>query len=233
MLPFTRCREATKMPSILRKYHCRSLDMTIRFDAKDFQVTKFRKATATPKFQRYFATTCGSKKKNGDDHAHIFLELDRDGEESTLQFTFGRGKSEEPDTSEPYFEDVPMWFAPFLVPGEEYKTRFVVTFEFDENKYEPVLPLGYPLLLNNKLFENTKVGGFEITFPPESSVGTTILTKGAGVWAVLMYANLSVNLADFDIKKSLTAFLNYPNALMREREVGQNARQRKKTIRNK
>lgn len=190
------------------------IELTVRFDEKDFKKKEFTSDVGQPRGRKEFSYSYSPRIKSRNEHAHLFLGLD--GQQSLLGLTYHPGKNPFPDIREPYLDDVAKWIGGYF-KVEKLAVRFTLAFEFNKT-YQSIVPLDYPLLVNNRWLKETTVVGHEINFSKEAFIQKAIISKKTQVITVLLYAGMMMEFADFDLHEAVTAFSAYATAFVKKHE---------------
>lgn len=213
----------------LADYHCDSLELSFSFSVEDFDKAAFFKATGIEDESEYIdddgdllvRLSFPSREEPAMLHAHLTI-LIRKGEDtgkSILGIHVAGPKIVEKQP--PYLEDSAQWLAQFF-KKEITSAQADVAYVFDD-KFEPTIPLPFPLVASDKRLAGLKVTGLSLMFPQEALAEETILQKGEGDMYVFIATKPSLGLKNFDVKKQLEGLSDTVKSLVREKRNGTDA----------
>lgn len=203
----------------MKNLNCVRFILAIQFDEKNFRKKEFLQdiGKKTLKREELIGFSYGSKNKRKKEHSHILLSLNK--KESSLKLVYHLGKSEDEDVREPYMEESPQWIASFL-NQEEFDAEVSTAFRYS-NEFESQLKLQYPLyplLLENKLYENALLSGHQIEFSDDSLVERIFLSAIKDTIAVVVNGSISIKLPELNTYKEIKRFSEYARSLVKKKE---------------
>lgn len=204
------------MPALvnLHDYSCRNIRFEIDLEAGEFDKNSFVTDLKPEKQTRQYRFVCASKEHKDKQHAHVNVDfLPDDGVRVQLLYTTSKVRSSKNDARS--MEDCARWISRYfriskvvaLVEGQ---------FEFDKH-YIPLLPLPFPLMMNNETFAGCSVTGLAIEFPEDADLSSAIIQKwddgttGVTAWGLMLLATNR-----FDLQGAMKKFAKYGRKLMRK-----------------
>ena len=205
------------MANNMKNFNCDMIQFAVSFNEKDFKKKEFLDdIEETEKESEDFAlfSSFGSKFKTKKEHAHVLLNFD-DDDECLLKFGFHLGENNN-DNTEHYIEDIANWLGSFFYK-EKVVAEITSIFVF-ENNFESRVQLDYPLLIESDLFQNSRVIGYDIDFPDESSMNRASISQVGKRLLVMLFGNSEIDFSSFNYLSEIKKLGSYTEALILQRE---------------
>lgn len=116
----------------------------------------------------------GSSTKPDKQHAHIILDFHRP-ERYRFRIIYYNFAIDNKDTQPPYMEECAQWLGRFF-KDDEVRGNLHVSYFFGD-KYSPVVPLPFPLVVSSQELAGSKVVGIALELPAEMGIERAILQR--------------------------------------------------------
>jgi hypothetical protein len=202
------------MATNMKKLNCLFLKIAIEFKEDEFKKEAFILdvgATEKEADDNAFSWSYGSKLKTKNEHGHLFIRFD--GDQSVVSISFNQGKNHDDDVREPYIENLMNWIGSFFAnPLKDVSVT--VLFEYD-TKYEPLIKLNYPLLIDNPFLDGAKVTGYDIYIPSGSTNYRLHLMSKEDEIGIFYSGDEKIDLLKFNYIQYLTQNSQFANSLVK------------------
>lgn len=210
----------------MKNFSCESFELTVEFDEKDFNKEEFLRMIYADSEQEpdldvfktgYFIAHCNSKGKRKRDHAHVEFKVRE--ENSEIEMDVHPGKIEEglevaEIPIEDYFADMSQFFI-----NQPSVVSILASFKFGD-EYEPLIRLGYPLLIGSSILKEGTVTGHAIEFSPESPIDRLFITESSGTVSALLSSTVEIKMSEIEPYRIMEQFSDYAHGLFLKKGDG-------------
>ena len=190
----------------MAKLNCDMFQVTVEFDEKQIKKKDLFADIGADKADKFFVYHYGTKNADIEEHAHLILDLD--GKDSTARLTYHKGNAEIEDVREPHLEDFAKWLGAFF-KKKNLPAKVTAIYVFPKTDFSVAIPLGFPVMVKDKLLKGVTVSGYELNFPEKSEIKHMIISEKSEIFLAVLNASVVTNLAEFEIYTEIEKYSKY------------------------
>ena len=207
----------------MRDFHCDALELSLRFQAEDFDQDLFLKAGGIEDRQKFTdedgdfsaAISFGGREESTNYHCHVKVRFYKTESKDRIDITYHNSKLNELETTPPYAEDCAQWLASFF-KVDKVDGRISATYVLDSS-FSTVLGLPFPLISSEKALTGSVVTGLSVLFPQGKQTESAIIQTTDKDTIIIFNASApELSLKDFDLFAELTRLSLSINPLIRK-----------------
>jgi hypothetical protein len=154
---------------------CDYLELKISFSPDQFEERLFREAVKkNPDRAGPLSVTCASKNHPGAQHAHIRVDIRKNGP-SVANVFYTTGSEGKTPTAPQDIEDCLEWLVSFFTV-QNIEAELDGAFTFSE-QYAPIVPLPFPLPSEHEALAGALVSGLSLEFPRRPELDRIIIQR--------------------------------------------------------
>ncbi len=189
---------------MMKDFFCETLELEFRVSPEAFKrdVFEAEAKNARRKEGLRYGFACGSQVSPDEQHAHLVADL-RGTKHYRFTVTYHSFPGDTRDLGPPYMEDCASWLHQFI-KDDEVKVTLTAIYSFDQ-RFAPVVPLPFPLVVGNKQLAGSKVTGLSLQLPTKTGIRRAILERerDKDVTSIQIETGLKVKLGEVTIESLL------------------------------
>ena len=194
----------------LEDFHCDSVGLTFSFSIEDFDKKSFYEAIGVDDESEYvdedgdliLNLSLPSSKDPKSLHAHLTIVMRKDETPGRCMIDIHAAGPKEVKKEAPYLEESTQWLSRFFT--KEITTARMSAWYLFDNKFEPLIPIPFPLVVSSKKLAGLKVNGLSLLFPRETQMEDAIIQRNKPTEIyVFLGTRPVISLKDFDLQKQL------------------------------
>lgn len=198
----------------LRDYFYDHISFEIVFETGEFDKAAFLADVKSEKEGRSYRFICASKAHKEKQHAHVNVEFVPHNNEVRVQLLYTTSAARPSKNEASSMEDCARWISRYFRISKVI--AFVEAgFEFDKH-YLPVVPLPFPLTVNDETLAGCTVTGLNLDFPEDADLDSVIIQRVEDSTSVMAWGFILLSTNRFNLQASMKTFAKYGRKLVRK-----------------
>lgn len=211
----------------LEDFHCDSVGLSFSFGVKDFDKASFYEVIGISDESEYvdedgdlvLNLSLPSRAEPKSLHAHLTIVIRKKETAGRCMIDIHTAGPKDVKKEAPYLEESTQWLSQFFTK-EVTAARMSAWYLFDD-KFEPTIPIPFPLVVSSKKLAGLKVNGLSLQFPRETQMEDAIIQRDKENEIYLFLGTRPViSLKEFDLQKQLEKQNEIITALVKEKPHG-------------
>jgi len=198
----------------LRDYFYDHIGFEIIFETGEFDRAAFLADVKSEKDRTDYRFVCASKEHKEKQHAHVNVEFLPNNNEVRVRLLYTTSEARPSKNEVSSMEDCARWISRY------FRISKVVAFveggfEFDKH-YIPIVPLPFPLTVNDETLAGCTVTGLNLDFPEDADLDSAIFQRLEDSTSVTAWGFMLLATNRFNLQAAMRKFAKYGRKLMRK-----------------